>query len=266
MTLPVIRPSSLSSFMDCGRRAATKLFWREIADAGFTLRQLSAGIGAATGTATHAAAAYSLKEKMLSGELGNETESEHRALESLKAETANGVTFDATSPNINTAEKQVLRQAKTYRIHVAAKLEPVAVEQRYEAETNGFLISGQVDVASNGLRDLKTGNKPRANFAQYGLYAQLLRTHGIEVPTIVEDFVQRVAIAKPQPEPIEIAYDVALCETTAMALIRRIEKDYQEFLATGNPDAWLANPSSVLCSEKYCSAWGSDFCPFWRKP
>src|SRR3990167_1255568 len=54
LMLPVIRPSSLSSFMDCGRRAATKLFWREIHGAGFTLRSLPAGIGAATGTATHA--------------------------------------------------------------------------------------------------------------------------------------------------------------------------------------------------------------------
>lgn len=265
MTLPVIRPSSLPGYADCARRGATKLFHKEITDAGFMLRQLSPGIGAATGTATHAAAAFTLQEKMLSGNLGNETEAEHRALESLKAETANGVTYDATSPDLNTAEKQVLRQAKAHRLYVAPKLEPVAVEQRYEAETNGFLLSGQIDVAAQGLRDLKTGNKPRANFSQYGSYSLLLRTNNIEVPTITEDFIQRVTISKPQPQPVEILYDVALCETTTMAIIGKIEKDYREFMQTGNPDAFMANPSSVLCSEKYCGAFNTKFCPFGKK-
>lgn len=263
MTLPVIRPYSLSSYMDCGRRAATKLFWREIADAGFTLRQLSAGIGAATGTATHAAMAYMLKEKMLTGELGNETEQDQRALDSLQEQINPGVTYDTTSPDLNTAQKQVLRQAKSYRLHIAPRLEPVAVERRFKAETNGMELSGQPDVAADGVHDLKTG-KLRSNHPQYGAYSLLLRTHGIEVPRIVEDFVPRVPIKKPQPEPQQIIYDAAQCENVAMSLIRKLERDYKEFLETGDPNTFLANPSSMLCSAKYCGAHGTNFCQFGR--
>jgi len=265
MTLPVIRPSSLSSYIDCGRRAATKLFWREIADAGFVLRQLSAGIGAATGTATYAAMAFMLKEKMLTGDLGNETEPDQRAMESLKEQIAPGVTFDTTSPDLNTAQRQVLRQAKSYRLYIAPKLNPVAVEQRYEAETNGMMLSGQPDVAADGVHDLKTG-KLRANHPQYGCYSLLLRTHGIETPRIIEDFVPRISINKPQPEPQQIVYDVAQCETVAMSLIKKLERDYREFLETSDPNAFMANPSSMLCSEKYCPAHSTSFCPFGRKP
>lgn len=247
--------------MDCGRRAATKLFWREIHDAGFTLRSLSAGIGAATGTATHAGMGYMLREKMFTGELGNETEQDQRVLESLSEQVAPGCTYDTTSPNLNTAQAQVLRQVRSYRQHVAPKLEPVAVEHRFEAETGGIILSGQPDVATDGVHDLKTG-KLRANHPQYGSYSLLLRSHGIEVKSIIEDFVPRVAIQKPQPEPQQIVYDVALCENIAVSLIGKLERDYREFLETGNPNAFVANPSSMLCSDRYCGAWGTNFCHF----
>jgi len=250
--------------MDCGRRAATKLFWREIHDAGFTLRPLNAGIGAATGTATHVAMAFMLREKMLTGELGNETEQDQRALASLSETIAPGVTYDSTSPNLDTAQKQVLRQSKSYRLFIAPKLNPIAVEQRYEAQTSGMMLSGQPDVAADGVHDLKTG-KLRPNHPQYGAYSLLLRTHGIETPRIVEDFVPRVSIQKPQPDPQEIIYDVAQCENVAMSLIRKLERDYKEFLETGDPNTFLANPASMLCSEKYCQAWGTNFCQFGRK-
>lgn len=261
---PTLRPSSLSSYMDCSRRAATKLFWREIHDAGFTLRSLSAGIGAATGTATHAGMGYMLREKMLTGELGNETEQDQRALASLSEQTAPGVTYDTTSPNMNTAQAQVLRQVRSYRQFVAPGLEPIAVEQRYEAETGGVILSGQPDVASDGVHDLKTG-KLRANHPQYGCYSLLLRTHGIEVQRIIEDFVPRVAISKPQPEPQQIVYDVTICENLAVSLLGKLERDYREFMETGNPNSFLANPSSMLCSDKYCGAHGTDFCHFGRR-
>lgn len=260
----IIRPSSLSSYMDCGRRAATKLFWREIADAGFVLRPLPASIGAATGTGTHTGMAYMLREKMLSGDLGNATECEHRALESLSEQIAPGVVYDSTSPDLNTAQKQVIRQVKSYRLYIAPKLNPIAVEQRYEAQvSDDMTLSGQVDIAENGVRDLKTG-KLRPNHPQYGSYSLLLRTHGIEVPRIVEDFVPRVSLKQEQPEPQEIVYDVAQCENVAMSLIRKLERDYREFLESGDPNAFLANPSSMLCSPKYCSAHGTTFCQFGR--
>jgi hypothetical protein len=58
---------------------------------------------------------------------------------------------------------------------------------------------------------------------------------------------------------------VAQCENVAMSLIRKLERDYKEFLETGDPNTFLANPASMLCSEKYCPAWGTGFCQFGRK-
>ena len=262
LMLPVIRPSSLSSFMDCGRRAATKLFWREIHGAGFTLRSLPAGIGAATGTATHAGMGYMLREKMLTGFLGNETEQDQRALESLSEQVAPGCTYDATSPNINTAQAQVLRQTRAYREFIAATIEPVTIEQRYEAECGNLLLSGQIDILeSNGvISDLKTGTAQRSNVLQYSAYSLLLQTHGITITGAREDFIRRVAIKNPQPEPIRTQIDIGHGEHVVMATIQRLTRDYEAFIKTGDPLSFAANPMSVLCGEKWCPAFNSSFC------
>ena len=248
--------------MDCGRRAATKLFWREIHDAGFTLRSLSAGIGAATGTATHAGMGFMLREKMLTGELGNETEQDQRALASLSEQVAPGCTYDTTSPNLNTAQAQVLRQVRSYRQHVAPKLEPVAVEQRYEAETGEMMLSGQIDALETDgiISDLKTGTVQRSNMLQYSAYSLLLRAHGFTITGAREDFIRRVAIDTPQPEPTRTLIDIGHGEHVVMATIQRIARDYEAFIKTGNPLSFAANPMSVLCGEKWCPAFNSSFC------
>ena len=230
------------------------------------LRRRPRNIGAATGTATHKAVAVSLTHKITTGVLGNQTEADQAGLESLKKEIEHGVMWDAASPDLNTAEKQVVRQHHSYRNTVGKRIQPAAVEQRLEAthDATGFVLSGQQDVVITTdeaeLRDLKTGTVCRANGPQYGGYAMLLRAHGTPLLSIIEDYVKRARIKDPQPDPVEIKYDLERSMTVAASILRRIKQDLDTFMATANPLAFLANPNSMLCSAKWCPAHGTEFC------
>lgn len=65
----VIRTSALSTYPDCPRRGATKLFWREIKAAGFQLHYTPRGIGAVIGTAVHRGVSTVLGIKARTGTL-----------------------------------------------------------------------------------------------------------------------------------------------------------------------------------------------------
>jgi hypothetical protein len=114
-----IRASSLSSYPDCLRRTASRIFKDDIVEAGYELKIPNTGIGAATGTGTHSGAAYILQHKIETGEAGKTEDAKERAIQSLHYEIEPGVTWDATSPNLNTAEKQVLRQVHSYAKHLS---------------------------------------------------------------------------------------------------------------------------------------------------
>jgi len=265
--LPVVRGSYLSAYADCTRRGAARLFPDLVKDAGYRLNWLNANIGAATGTGTHAAAAVTLGEKAKTGELGNITEAEQAGLDALNEAVEYGVTWDPTSPDLNTAQKQVIRQHKIYRMRVATKIQPVTVEKRLNVRIDdlGLILSGQSDVIATTtdaeLRDLKTGVVSRANGPQYGAYVLLQKAHGDPVLGVVEDYVERAPISKPQPEPVENKYNAERVAFLAESVLRRIRQDLDAWTTHQNPVlAWIANPNSMLCSEKFCPAYGTDFC------
>ncbi len=265
----LVRASSLSEYLDCSRRAAARTFKADIEGMGYELKELSNNIAAAIGTATHTGATWTLEEKREHGELGNETEAQHRALQSLKDERELGVSYDQTSPDVNTAEKQVLRQLKSFRVFIAPTIEPVAVEQRLEGQAmEGIILTGQCDyteravasVLGEGIRDIKTGTKEKYHGAQLGAYSLLRRAHGANVVSMAVDYIERVPLRRDQPEPLKIVYDVAETEALTWATLRRIKRDYDDFQETQDPNTFLPNPASMLCSNKYCSAWGTKWC------
>lgn len=265
----VIRASSLPQFSDCPRRWAARHLRREITAAGYELRETGRHIGACTGSATHVGAAFTLQHKIDTGELGNATEAEQRAMESLEHDVREGAGWDKVTPNLSDAQVQVRRQIGVYRLHVASTVKPVAVERRLRARhKSGITISGTQDLVITEpeiLRDLKTGGHgPSVNAGQYGAYSALLRSHGIHVTGIIEDFVARVRPDHQQPRPVEIAYDIGVAERTTESIIRRITADVADFRRTGEPESFLANPQSVLCSDRYCPAWGTKWCEIGR--
>jgi len=258
--------------MDCPRRSAAKLYRRMVVDAGYELRDTGEHIGAVTGTGCHAGAAYMLGQKITTATLGNASECEDISVEALRKEAREGVIYDAITGDMNTAEKQVRRQVAMYRQTVAPAVSPVAVEEelpdaRMEVQgAYGVLevtLTGHADCREEDtprIRDLKTGGKPRWNAAQYGHYSLMARGAGYEVDELIEDFLPRVSIRKPQPPVEPREHDPGAAEQMAVRVIQQIARDVEQFEHTGERWAFPVNPMSMLCSPKFCPAWGTSFC------
>jgi hypothetical protein len=229
---------------------------------GYAFRQGISPVGAAIGTATHAAVAHTMQEKANTGHCANETETEQCGLQSLSEEIGKGVRFDAISDNLNTAQKQVIRQYRSYRLHLADTINPISIERRITVETQrGNLLSGAMDLADAGIRDLKTGVQQRVNIAQYGVYSLLRRSEGDTPTYLCEDYIRRVAISKEQPAPVVVTYNREFAERVAASIINDIEMKFERYMETQDPLTFLANPASQLCSDRYCPCFQSPFCP-----
>lgn len=271
-----IRPSSLPQWPDCARRSFARSFPDLVSWAGYELRSLEPSVGAAVGSGVHAGAAYMLEEKMKSGETGAEKEAVERAVTEFDSRVRDeGVIWDSATESRNTAHTQLQRMTHVYREGVAPNLYPILIEERLEATIgDGWYVSGQLDTLSQApgaLHDLKTGTLKRSNALQYGTYKMLFSAHGYEVAKIYEDFVPRVPLRKeqPWPEAVEIPVDVA--ETEAWIQMERVKgmvDQFVELALQGGPvppeTALPANPQSVLCSSRYCPAWGTSFCRLHR--
>lgn len=267
-----IRASSLPGYSDCARRAATRLFRRDILAAGYTLHETPRGIGATVGTSVHAAAALTLTEKSRTGSPAPLSAVTDCAVETYRETAREGVMFDRETPASADAERQVVGMASAYQRVLAPQIEPLAVEERLEAETPfGLVLTGQSDVLAREpgrLRDLKTGKKRGSYKPQFGAYSLLSKAHGFDVTGVSEDFLQRVGVKKPQPAPVSFDHDLAAAETAALSVLRHIAGDIQVFregdpdrgVLPGDPWAFSANPSSILCSSKFCPAHGTQWC------
>ncbi|MDP2621548.1 MAG: hypothetical protein Q8P46_15490 [Hyphomicrobiales bacterium] len=262
----IIRPSSLPGWADCQRRTAARIAPQLVKDMGYDLRQLPQRVGPAVGTATHAAVAHTMQAKIDTGSSANQTETEQVGLDALDKSIEYGVEWDGVSPNLNTSQKQVIRHYRVFRIHLEDSIRPRTVERRIEKVTKrGNMLSGQPDQTDDGVHDLKTGVARRVNIAQYGGYALLLRADGDPAQHITEDYIQRVAIDREQPVPQQIPYNVDLAERVAGAIIMDIERTFEIFEREGDNLVFAANPGSMLCSDRWCVAYGTDFCEEGRR-
>lgn len=275
----VIRASILPRWADCPRRAASQVCRREIGDLGYRLRRLPYGIAATLGSATHRAAEVILREKAETGELPPPDIGTDACLDHLSEALKQGETsFDQTTPNRGDAIRQGVSMSRLFYRSVAPLISPLLIEHRLEASVDeGIVLSGQADVIAiepGQIDDLKTGARSPGNFnAQIGAYSLLARSAGIEVEQSAIDFIKRVPVNKPQPEPIRITVPLAIAEQTAVNVLRHIADDLWVFregddrlgLKAGDPAAFLANPNSTLCAAKYCTAHGTSFCREWRK-
>lgn len=265
-----IRASSLSSYPDCPRRWAARHLRRVLIPYGYRPRDLPNSIGAAIGSGTHAACGHDLEHRIDHDDLPPWSETEARGIAELETRIRDeGVMWDEISDDLDAAQKQVIRLAKTYREQVASTVRPTTVERRLEARhPSGVILSGQSDMTitkPDTLRDIKTGKFRGANFAQYGSYSRLLRSHGRAVEQIIEDFIRRVPLRNAQPPVIHVSYDVAQCEQQTETVLGRIRADVDSFEESGDINAFLPNPSSMLCTDKHCPAHSSDICPYGRK-
>jgi hypothetical protein len=270
----VIRCSALTMYPDCPRRTAARLFWREIAAAGFRLYATPRGIGALIGSAVHRAAEVILREKAASGRLPPSTVATDCAAQTLDDALAEGeVIMDQVTANRVEAEVQSIGMARLYHRAVAPEVDPVLVEEPLEAEVApGLVLAGRPDLVAREpakVRDLKTSTRISGrHLPQIGGYSLLARSNGLDIAAAAVDSLRRVAIGKPQPEPVTHTAPLAQAETAAASIIAHIARDLRVFrngdpehrIAPGDPWAFQANPQSILCSAKYCPAFGTEFC------
>lgn len=265
----IIRASSSNEYSTCPRRWAARALAAEIAMAGnYQLRETPQSVGASVGTGTHAAITHALQVQIDTGVLGNATEAEQKGLEAFAQDIeARGVTFDDLTSTKSQGEVQIVRQAKAYRAKIAPVVKPKLVERRLEADFGNVIVSGQADILEHEFKmdDIKTGRMVSPHPPQYGLYVMLHEAHtGDKIVEFDEQFVPRCPVRAEQAPPQVIAYDVETCKLEAKAVMRHIVKDLEEWDRTGDAGTFISNPSSHLCSDKWCPAWGTNFCNAWR--
>lgn len=257
-----IRCSMLPAYPDCPRRAAAKQFWPAIQNAGFQVRKLMPSAGAAVGTAVHSAVEHVLKCKIETGELGKVEEGIGIGIDKFREEIAPGAEWDDTTPNGKIAEMQIGRLARAYMM-VAADIRPARVEMELRAALQeGWELTGHIDLYTEDgiVDDLKTGALKRPYQAQLGGYSLLCKSHGLPVSGVGTTYIGRCRASSPQTAPDCQNYDMEVSEQAAYHTIQRIIKDVQAFELSGDPHSFPANPMSLMCSNKYCPAWGTAFC------
>lgn len=269
---PSVRCSILPDYPDCNRRCAARLFWREITAAGHNLRRLPKGIGAAVGTSVHASAALTLKEKAAYGSLAPMDVVTDCAVETYRMQAQEELAFDRETPDGRVAEKQVIRMAEKFQECIRPDVEPILVEEKLEADTGfGVILDGHADLVAREpgrIRDLKTGKRLGVYTAQIGGYSLLARSNALEIEAADIDYLKRVPLGKEQPPVVTKATNLGIAEASALLTLKHIarslelyrEGDPDRHIEPGRPEAFLSNPSSYLCSPKYCSAFGTSWC------
>jgi hypothetical protein len=266
-----IRASMLPGYVDCSRRAAAKQ-WRKAFEAdGYTFRQLPPSVGAAAGTAVHKGVETALKGRWEHKKLG-EDDILQPAFTAFQEETEPGCQWDDTTPNSATAQQQIRSMISAYLNGPGKDVIPLtmpdglpAVELFLEANAgDGWLVTGTMDIAEDHtIRDLKTGALMRPYQAQLGTYGLLAKSNKIitDIRQLCIDFVKRAGKTKPQPACVTQQYPVDISMKYARGIIQRIQADFAAYKATGDLDAaFMANPMSMMHSEKFCPAFKTKFC------
>lgn len=259
-----IRISALPFYLDCPRRAAAGLFNFQMKLAGYDIPKYPPQVSAAVGHGAHAGAGYIVDTLSTRGVLPRlDNASEFAIVEYRKEIEENGVQFDLVTPNNNHAEEQLQILARSYYHEIAPSLDVsgIRTEKKFTANMGqDAIITGRLDYCTpREIRDLKTGRE--ASFiAQLGGYSLLNRSNQGTADRLIVDYTPRVAVSKPYPGAKTIEYILGIAEETAYNIIKKIVRDANEFIETGDPWAFSANPKSMLCSPKYCTCYNTEFC------
>jgi len=258
-----IRCSYLPMYCDCPRRTAAKLLKSHISASGFDIPEDCKGVAACVGTGTHKGAEMLLNEAINIGitpSLANVTDT---GIQEYRQEVYEGVQFDDITANNNEAEKQIqiLTRSYYYEIFPKKNLNNAKAEESLKAVFGTDEVTGHCDFSNlEEITDVKTG-KVSIYSAQCGGYSLLKRSQGHEVVKKLKcEFLPRTPLRKNYPGAVVHEYNVYNSEKHAFNVIKLIKKNVADFMESGDPWSFAANPKSMLCSPKYCSAYGTEFC------
>ena len=264
----------LTGYNDCGLRAAVHQWPDLFRSDGYQVAAETRGAAAAVGQSVHAGIAWSFVEKMRTDQLGDLDQAVDRAIADWDDQTGAGVQWDEITATRRDATGQIARMTRIFLAQKGMELRPMMVERRLTCRlptgrTVGvYRLTGQPDLVAEGgrLPDLKTGKVNRGHYQQLGGYSLLARAHDYQVTQPSTIFVKRLPMIAAQELPVETRYDRDFAERSARAQVRRIVTDVENYLADGARStlAFPANPMSNLCSARYCRAYGTDTCEFWK--
>ncbi len=143
-SIHTIRASSLSSWQDCPRRGAAKLFRKELFEAGYSFPDKPSQIAAIIGTGAHAGAMHGCREKS-TGAQPSQSAMLDAAVASLRSEATGWVEYDDKARNANAAEKQVREIVNVFARDAMPIIEPAHVEGTYHRQPDA------------GIRDQRPG-------------------------------------------------------------------------------------------------------------
>lgn len=274
----VIRASSLPAFADCQLRAVAHSAPHLFVEHGFDLAPPRSNVGALVGSGLHGAGEVGLNEKMNSGTVAPASVLEDAAVAAFDLrwdEEVRGVVeivMDGETPTRDVGRRALARMAVSYREGVLQDAEPVVVESRIKAVFRpGMILSGQsdllhLDAAAGGkiVRDLKTGRRKQSAMKhgpQIGAYSALFGSIGFTTTGAMIDFIKREALGKPQPDVVSEPLSIEAAERMAHSIMTDFFGKIEGFARNGDPGLMIPNPSSQLCSAKFCRLHGKNACP-----
>jgi len=249
-----IRPSSVSSYLHCNRKwAATFLDgyrgWGSFA----TTR----------GTAVHAAGEQIWTESIKANKkIINITAAKDAAAQSVDDRfQAEEIRLDDDKFETKDGCKDSAVEGAEAYCNLAEQIEiPAYTEKFFSVDTGDNIeIAGTSDyISKDGIvQDIKTSSKkstPQQHVAQLSVYARLAQLNGIEVNT-TDSVIQNIAFTKKATTgyilPFKLDLDLSsylintIRERIILTRINPLELDL----------LFPANPSSYLCSPKYCAYW-----------
>jgi hypothetical protein len=256
-----IRASAVTNYTDCPRRAAVNLLRELLASHGYEFRHLLKSVGSAVGTAAHAGACAMLAAKK-NGSAAQTRDATDLAVSTYKKESCSGIQYDNTTQSRLDAESQIARLTNSFAQEILPRVTVSATEAYREASLLGATITGHVDLRTDrqAIMDWKFGAIARHYHGQVGTYSLLDKSAGLRPERLAVGWLPRVGPKKAYPGAKIIPYDVDVCERAAAATIGRIIDDCRRYQASQDPYVFPANRSSMLCSERYCSAFGTAWC------
>lgn len=276
--LKIIRASSLPTYNDCARMASASVLVQdekgqerllpELFDR-YKINPKKRGRRAHLGTAFHAAMEYIMRQKITKLEWTYAAAA--IAMEQALVEGFDDTDDDKAIPDVETGMR-ILNNMLTVASIRADELDPVATELELEMlVTRDTILRGHTDLlakarCSDGIavHDWKSSGAavPKPYTSQIGGYANLARANGYEVE---EGYTETVrTLKRKESQLITTAYDVIEASKFAQATVERFSANIDRYVGTADPNSFNANPSSSLCSQKFCPVWGTDYCTVGR--
>lgn len=271
-----VRASSLANWNLCPRRAYAKDFRKELADRGYTLNQGRSNFNTLVGSCVHDLAGSLPEHK---DDLVNDWFTAER--ERVGAEVDQSLQTKSWDHATEQAARILGKLVHHPSIQkMREKADKLLVEKFLEQRFDHVTLTGHVDLydlEDRELVDVKCSGKseaPRAD-AQLGAYSLLLTKAKKPMPREMKVIWMPVrGLKSEQPDPVDVEYDVPTAMRHAAVTASNAHRIYTDARVRarkraerngGDPNIrgedLPSNPGCWACSEKWCPAHGTDFCP-----